>query len=94
MSHIFKSDSKLWPCVLGGVAVGTALGVLISRGMSGFDSGTTEKKKTSHLGVHVLLVNLEFASADALRTWCWEFQAQAGKVYANEPECLSYEVCP
>ena len=73
------------------MAIGAALGFALSRHLSG--SGCCgAAKKTRHPKVHVLLVHLEFSCPADKNTWCAEFQELADTVYANEPNCLSYEV--
>mmetsp|Transcript_40536 Transcript_40536/g.49164 ORF Transcript_40536/g.49164 Transcript_40536/m.49164 type:complete len:162 (+) Transcript_40536:161-646(+) len=48
---------------------------------------------TVHKGVHVLLVELSFESQQQRDKWAAAWSALATRVYCNEPNCLSYELC-
>ena len=74
------SNSKMWPCVLGGVAVGFAAACLLPR--------RAEKRK----GCHVLIVELEFKDKGEREKWVAAWQPLAERVFSNEPNCLSYKL--
>ena len=90
MSQQVFRDSKVLPYAL--ALAGMVVGHVLTR-HSHTNTTPLAKKKTTHPHVHVLLVNMQFSSPEQLRVWCGEFRALAEKVYANEPHCLSYEIC-
>ena len=49
-------------------------------------------KRSSHSSVHVLVVNLTFADATKRQAWATWWTPLAERVYANEPNCLAYEM--
>ena len=64
----------------------TVLRIVLTNAMS-------KRAKAAHPAIHVLLVRLGFKTAGDRDEWarCWAPLAK--KVYKDEPNCLSYELC-
>jgi len=93
VSHVVKGDGKVWPCVLGGVAAGAALAAVALHLMPDCFVPAFCKPRTRHAKVHVLLVQLGFASQADRDSFVAAWSPLAARVHAAEPRCLSYECC-
>ena len=82
---------SLHPSVVVAAAGGILATLFLRQQGRGNAPGTT--KKTSHPKVHVLMVELEFASIGDRNDFGRNWSSLAEKVYAREPNCLSYEFC-
>ena len=51
------------------------------------------RSQQKHKKVHVLLVELSFASVADREKWTSSWEPLAKRVFTNEPNCLSYELC-
>ena len=67
-----------------GVATaGVVLGYLIAQ----------RRPRASHPNAHVLLVELGFDSEESRNSFTASWSPLASRVYKDEPNCLSYEMC-
>jgi quinol monooxygenase YgiN len=74
-------DQSVWPCVLGGIALGATAAL-----------GAMHLMRPQQDKCHVLLVELSFKSVADREKWAAAWSHLAERVYANEPHCLSYKL--
>ena len=84
MSDSNKNNTVL-ALLAGGVVGAAAAALLLNR-------AAKSRPKASHPKIHVLLVNISFKSTEERSQWANWWRPLAAQVYANEPNCLSYEM--